>query len=198
MQDATAGAAAARGRKAKQGKAGNPVDPSKPRIQLSHRGTAGSPRRQSLPNSEFPHVGLHTPKLSASHPGGVPRSLIPGRPGLLGGNGPTQPSAPALGVVYFSSGCQSNRNNSGCLNPLNTTAQTDPDQRKADFASEFSYFFPHIPKSIFSETKNLPNPHPKLKLFSKLSIKKKKKKRERQLPGICPLLCFGFLASLID
>ena len=37
-------------------------------------------------------------------------------------------------------------------------------------------FFPHRPKSIFSETKNLPNPHPKLKLFSKLGIKKTNKK----------------------
>lgn len=81
--------------------------------------------------------------------------------------GPFNPSAPALGVVYFSSGCQSNGNNSGRRNPLNTTAQADPDQWKPDFASWFLPLFSHIPKSIFSETKNLPNPHTEPKLFSK-------------------------------
>ena len=116
-------------------------------------------------NSRF---GLHSPKPSASHPRGVPRSLSPGWPGLLEEMGPFNPSAPALGVVYFSSGCQSNGNNSGRRNPLNTTAQADPDQWKPGFASWFLPFFSHIPKSIFSETKNLPSPHTELKLFSKL------------------------------
>lgn len=107
MQDATAGAAAARGRKAKQGKAGNPVDPSKPRIQLSHadrEGTIGAWLAAPVGKAsqiQFPHVGLHTPKLSASHPGGVPRSLFPGRPGLLGGNRPTQPQSTCAGRSVF-------------------------------------------------------------------------------------------------
>lgn len=81
--------------------------------------------------------------------------------------GPFNPSAPALGIVYFSSGCQSNGNNSDRRNPLNTTAQADPDQWKPDFASWFLPFFSHIPKSIFCETKNLPSPHTEPKLFSK-------------------------------
>lgn len=82
--------------------------------------------------------------------------------------GPLNHCAPALGVKCFSSGCQSNENNSGCRNPLNTTAQVDPDQWKPDVVSWSLPLFSHPPKSIFSETKNLPNLHMGQKLFSKL------------------------------
>ena len=177
MQDATAGAAAARGRKAKQGKAGNPVDPSKPRIQLSHADREG-PMGARLAAPVGKASRIQSFHMLVSTPQNFQLAILEefrGRcfqagQGCWEETGPLNPSAPAWGVVYFSSGCQSNRNNSGCLNPLHTTAQMDPDQWKADFASDFSYFFPHIPKSIFSETKNLPNPDPKWKLFSKLGI----------------------------
>lgn len=142
MQDATAGAAAARGRKVKPGKAGNPVDPSKPRIQLSQADREGSVGAQlaapigKASQIESFHILVSTPQnfqlaILEEFRG---RCFQAGQ-GCWEEMGPLNPSAPALGVVYFSSGCQSNRNNSGCLNPLNTTAQADPNQWKADFAS---------------------------------------------------------------
>lgn len=110
--------------------------------QGHHQATASRSYRQSPLQFSF-HTLVSKPKsLQLAILGGAPRSLSLGRRGQLGGNGPPQPGAPALGVVYFSTGCQSNRNNSGCWNPLNTTAQTDPDQWKPDFASWSGPFSP--------------------------------------------------------
>ena len=149
MQDATAGAAAARGRKAKQGKAGNPVDPSKPRIQLSHadrEGTIGAwlaaPVGKASQIQSF-HMLVSTPQnFQLAILEEFRGHCFQAGQGCWEETGPLNPRAPALGVVYFSSGCQSNRNNSGCLNPLNTTAQQTPTNGRQTLHLDFSYVFP--------------------------------------------------------
>lgn len=112
-------------------------------------GHGWQPRRQSLPNSEFPHVGLPHPKnFQLAILEEFRGHCFQAGQGCWEETGPLNPRAPALGVVYFS-GCQSNRNNSGCLKPLNTTAQQTPTNGRQTLHLDFSYFFPHIPKSIF-------------------------------------------------
>lgn len=142
------GLQAARGRKAKQRWKPSNLLTLQTRISFPmltgrghHWGMAGNPVSKASQIQSF-HMLVSTPQNFQLAILEELRSLFPGIQGCWEETGPLNPRAPALGVVYFSSGCQSQQKQQWLPKPLNTHSPADPTNGRQTLHLSFSIFSP--------------------------------------------------------